>query len=261
MNTLAVIGAGNLAASVVPAFKRSGVKITRIYSRTYEHAANLAKQADAQPVRSIRELGKAGFYLLSVTDNSIEETASLLGKTACEDSVVMHTSGSSGISVLQPYFANYGAFYPFQTFSAAKPVTDFSSVPVYIEADSECTLAKIRELAEKVSQKVSVLDSNKRMGLHIAGVFSCNFVNALLSCAFDICNRFEIDPCDLKPLVEKTAEKAFDSGSPGKVQTGPAVRGDTVTLGKHIAFLQANPEFGKVYSAISEYIVNMKKYS
>jgi predicted short-subunit dehydrogenase-like oxidoreductase (DUF2520 family) len=258
MNTLAVIGAGNLAVSVVPAFKKAGIEVSRIYSRTYNHAANLAKHVNAQPVRSIQELGKADFYLLSVTDSCIEEIASTLGKVASKDSVILHTSGSTDIKVFKLYCVNYGAFYPFQTFSTTKPITDFSSVPVYIEANSEYTLLRIKELAEKISGKVSVLDSNKRMGLHIAGAFSCNFVNSLLSCAFDICNEFGIDFCDLKLLVEETTKKAFDSGNPVTVQTGPAIRGDIVTVEKHLKFLQANPELEKIYSVISKYIMNKK---
>jgi predicted short-subunit dehydrogenase-like oxidoreductase (DUF2520 family) len=260
LNTLAVIGAGNLAVSVVPALKKSGVEVTRIYSRTYEHAASLAKRVDAQAVRSISELGVADLYLLSVTDNCIEEIAAPTGKIADKDSVVVHTSGSADINVLKPYCANYGVLYPFQTFSTAKPITDFSSVPVFIEASSEDVLLKLRELAEKISGKVSVLDSAKRMGLHIAGVFSCNFVNSLLSCAFDICRKFGIEPCDLKPLIEKTVEKAFVSGNPQEVQTGPAVRGDTVTVEKHLKFLQPNPGLQQVYAVMSEYIMNTQKH-
>jgi predicted short-subunit dehydrogenase-like oxidoreductase (DUF2520 family) len=258
MNTLAVIGAGNLAASVVPAFKKSGIEVLQIYSRTYEHAANLAKYVNAQPVHSLQDLGNADFYLLSVTDNCIEEIASTIGKVASKDSVILHTSGSTDIKALQPYCVNYGVFYPFQTFSTTKPITDFSPVPVYIEANSEYTLLRIKELAEKISEKVFVLDSDKRMSLHIAGAFSCNFVNCLLSCAFDICDEFGIDFCDLKLLVEETTKKAFDSGNPATVQTGPAIRGDIVTVEKHLKFLQANPELEKIYSVISKHIMNKK---
>jgi len=252
MNTLAIIGAGNLAASIAPAFKMSGVKITRIYSRNYEHAVSLAERVDVQPVHSIQELGDADFYLLAVADNCIGEMASLLPKS---DAIVLHTSGSTNIDVLKPYCANYGALYPFQTFSAAKPVKDFSSIPVYIEANSENTLMKIRELAGKISGKVSVLDSENRMGLHIAGVFSCNFVNNLLSCAFDICKTFGIDPQNLKPLVDETVQKAFISGNPKEMQTGPAIRGDTITIEKHLKLLQKNPELQKIYQLMSENII------
>jgi predicted short-subunit dehydrogenase-like oxidoreductase (DUF2520 family) len=257
--TLAVIGAGNLAASVVPAFKKSGVEVKQICSRTYEHAAALAERVDAHAVHSIQELGCADFYLLSVADNCIGDVASQVAKIADNNSVVVHTSGSTDIDVLRPYCAHYGAFYPFQTFSAAKPITDFSSVPVYIEGNTVSVLLKLKELAEKISGKVSVLDSETRMGLHIAGAFSCNFVNSLLSSAFDICREFGIDPCDLKSLVETTVKKAFDSGNPKDVQTGPAVRRDTVTVEKHLKFLQTNPGLQRVYALMSEYIMNTKQ--
>jgi predicted short-subunit dehydrogenase-like oxidoreductase (DUF2520 family) len=256
--TLAVIGAGNLAASVVPAIKKAGVEITQIYSRTYEHAATLAGRVDAQAVHSIQEIGNADFYLLAVADNCIKETASQVRQIAGRTSIVMHTSGSVDVEALRPYCTQYGVFYPFQTFSAAKPVLDFSSVPVYIEANSVSVLLRLKTLAERISGKVALLDSESRMGLHIAGVFSCNFVNSLLSCAFDICREFGIDPCDLKPLVEKTVEKAFDSENPREVQTGPAVRKDTVTVEKHLKFLQSNPGLQKVYAIMSEHIMNTK---
>ncbi|MDR1593294.1 MAG: DUF2520 domain-containing protein [Prevotellaceae bacterium] len=257
-NTLAVIGAGNLATSVVPALKKSGVEVTRIYSRTYEHAASLAERVDAEAVHSIYELGAADFYFISVTDNCIEEVAALLGKIAGE-TIVLHTSGSTDINVLKQYCKNYGVFYPCQAFSAAKIITDFSSVPVLIEAGSDAVLVKLRELAEKISGKVSVWDSGKRMGLHVAAAFSCNFVNSLLSCTFDICAKSGVDFCDLKPLVEKIVEMAFSSGNPGQVQTGPAIRGDTVTIERHLNFLQTNPELQKVYTVMSEYIVRANK--
>jgi predicted short-subunit dehydrogenase-like oxidoreductase (DUF2520 family) len=257
-NTLAVIGAGNLAASVVPAMKRSGVEITQIYSRTYKHAETLAERVGAHAVRSIEELGYADFYLLAVTDDSIAETASQVRKIAGVNSIVVHTSGSVDVEALRPYCTQYGVFYPFQTFSAAKPVVDFSSVPVYIEASSVSVLLRLKTLAERISGKVSLLDSETRMALHIAAVFSCNFVNSLLACAFDICREYGIVPCDLRSLVEKTVEKAFDWGNPKEMQTGPAVRNDTVTVEKHLKFLQDNLGRQKIYAVMSEYIMNTK---
>ncbi|MDR1582644.1 MAG: DUF2520 domain-containing protein [Prevotellaceae bacterium] len=257
LNTLAVIGAGNLAASVVPALKKAGVEVTQIYSRTYEHAASLAERVDAKAVRLIYELEAADFYFISVIDNCIEEIAALLGKIAGEN-IVLHTSGSTDINVLKPYCANYGVFYPCQAFSAAKIITDFSSTPVLIEASSDAVLVKLRELAEKISGQVSVWDSGKRIGLHIAAAFSCNFVNSLLSCTFDVCTKFGVDFGDLKPLVEKIVEMAFSSDNPRQVQTGPAIRGDTVTIERHLKFLQTNPELQKVYTVMSEYIMNTK---
>jgi predicted short-subunit dehydrogenase-like oxidoreductase (DUF2520 family) len=260
MNTLAVIGAGNLARSVVPALKSSGIIITTIYSRTYAHAVDLSREVDARPVRSLSEIGKAGFYLLSVPDDSIIEVSTQLREQVTADSVAIHTSGSSGIDILRPYFSRYGAFYPFQTFSASRPVRDLSSIPIYIEADSESTLSRLRDLAGGVSERVSVLNSDSRMGLHIAGVFSSNFVNAMLSSSFEICREFAIDPNDLRLLVESTVSKAFESGNPERVQTGPAVREDMQTVARHLSFLHANLPLERVYSTVTEYIINKKKH-
>lgn len=255
MNTLAFIGAGNVSASLAPAFKKSGLKINQIYSRTYEHAKKLADSVEAQAVHDMAVIN-ADFIIISVPDNNIEEIAAQLSGNS---SVVIHTSGSTNINVLKPYLKNYGVLYPLQTFSKSNPVKDFSEVPVFIEADSQKTLGMIKELAGNISGKVTGLDSEKRMGLHISAVFSCNFFNSMLSAAFEICNKYGIDPQYLKPLVEETLNKAFESGDPAKVQTGPAVRGDTVTTEKHMNLLKYDRELQKIYSLISEHISNNRK--
>ncbi|MDR1897431.1 MAG: DUF2520 domain-containing protein [Prevotellaceae bacterium] len=257
MKTVAIIGAGNLAASIAPALKRAGVQITEVYSRTCSHAEELAEKVDATSVGAISELNPADFYILSVSDNYIEEAASLLPKN---NAIVLHVSGSADIKALSVHCDRYGALYPFQTFSASRPVEDFSEIPVFIEADSKETLAEIKELAEQISHKVAVLDSHQRMGLHIAAVFACNFFNGILSCAFDICGEYGIDPSDLKPLTEETLRKAFDSGNPKTVQTGPAVRRDVSTMEKHLNLLQTKPELKEIYSLISKHIQEASMY-
>ena len=252
MHTVAIIGAGNVSQSLAPALKKAGFNIVQVYSRTYEHAEDLAEKVGAKPAFSISDL-QADYYIITVPDSNIEEVASYLPNT---NSVVLHTSGSTHIDILKPYCDNYGVLYPMQTFSKSKPV-EFESIPVFIEANSPAAMEKVKSLADKLTTKVAELNSEKRMGLHISAVFSCNFFNNMLASAFDICNKHGIDMQTLRPLVEETLNKAFDTGNPYKVQTGPAVRGDQITIAKHLELLKDNPELQKIYELISAHIYHM----
>jgi len=249
MVRIAVIGAGNVATSLVPAMYRSGLNVAQIFSRTYSKSEKLAKIVEAVAVRSISEIN-ANIIIISVPDDAIAEVVLSLPPN---DSIVVHTSGSTDMNIFEPR-RNYGVLYPLQTFSKKIPV-DMFAVPIFIEGNSEKVVSKISEIAAKISNNVSVLNSTKRMMLHISAVFSCNFFNSLLSCAFDLCHKNKINPQLLKPLVDETFAKAFASENPAKVQTGPAARGDIITIEKHIKLLENNPDYQEIYEILSKQIL------
>ena len=255
--TIAFVGAGNIAASTIPAFRSAGVEITQIHSRTFERAAVLAAENGAKAILSTAELTASDFIVLAVPDDAIESVAATIPKH--NDCIVLHVSGSTGANVLRPHCNRYGVLYPLQTFSASKPVADFRDIPVFVEADSSETLREVKKLAEKISDKVTVATSEKRMAIHAAAVFACNFLNLTLSCGFEICREFDADPAILEPLVRETVRKALASGHPEEMQTGPAVRGDSVTIAKHINLLRNSPDMANLYAAMSDYIGKNKR--
>ena len=115
------------------------------------------------------------------------------------------------------------------------------------------TLSTIRLLAESVSKKVRVMDSEKRRKLHLAAVFACNFVNCCYDLASEMMRDIDADFSDFLPLIDETASKVHDI-TPREAQTGPAVRYDQNVMKRQLELLQDRPVAHKVYEVMSEAI-------
>jgi predicted short-subunit dehydrogenase-like oxidoreductase (DUF2520 family) len=75
--------------------------------------------------------------------------------------------------------------YPLQTFSRDR-VLNFRDIPLFIEGESEETIALLKELAGTISGNVHLLSGDKRRFLHLAAVFACNFTNHMYALASEI---------------------------------------------------------------------------
>lgn len=260
MKSLVLIGSGNVATHLAKQIAQSSYTIKQIYSRNLENAKALKNYLGIQEIEVLDNLEKiqtdADFYIISVSDNAIESIVNNLPKSI--KGLILHTSGSTDINIFQESsgedkFENYGVLYPLQTFSKQKEV-NFLSIPFNIETNSADNLQKVRELALSLSPKVLELNSKQRMSLHVAAVFSCNFVNHMYVIAEKILKENHLDFELIRPLIRETADKALIQ-SPKEVQTGPAARKDQIIIQKHIDFLQGKTEISKLYMDISNEIM------
>jgi predicted short-subunit dehydrogenase-like oxidoreductase (DUF2520 family) len=164
--------------------------------------------------------------------------------------VVAHTAGAVNLSVFSGLVANYGVFYPLQTFSKTKEIS-FLTIPICIEANNEHTLGILKLVGEKLSNKVKYIDSEKRKILHLAAVFACNFTNHLYAISQEILEASQLEFDLLRPLISETANKVqFEL--PTQVQTVPAFRKDEKTLHNHEELLNSQPELKKIYKMMSD---------
>lgn len=260
MKRIVLVGSGNIASSVGVALTKAGHSIVQVYSATLTHAQQLAGVVGAAvAVSPVHLVTDADFYLLAVPDNAIEQVAQQLPAT--QTGIVLHTSGSTAMEVLAPHCIRYGVLYPLQTFSKKHIIADFSEIPIFTEACSPAVGEQVTLLARSLSKRVEPMDSVKRRTLHVAAVFSCNFVNHLFAVAFELLRKQDIAVEYLRPLVEETVRKAFESGKPFEVQTGPAVRKDMGTLQKHIDLLEQDPLKKQLYKIMTEQIICYHKNS
>ena len=249
------IGAGNLATRLSIVLKEKGFSIEQIYSRSEKSAKSLAEKLRTNYTNSLNEIIKeADIYFVALKDSAFEE---VLPHLNFQDKLLVHCSGSMPLSFLEKYSENIGVFYPLQTFSKEREV-DFSEIPVFIEANSSDNEKKLVQIAEKISGQVTVLNSEKRLILHISAVFSCNFVNHFYFIASEILKSRNIPFEVLYPLIEETATKIYKM-NPEMAQTGPAIRYDRNIISAHIEALQNFPEFKKIYIDISESIFKYHK--
>ncbi|HET6556189.1 MAG TPA: F420-dependent NADP oxidoreductase [Prolixibacteraceae bacterium] len=246
-----IIGAGNLATQLAMVLFQKGITVQQVYSRTIERAMALAQKVNDRPTSELSEVEKgADIYVIAVKDSAIEEV--LKGLTMDKTSLVVHTAGSIPMEVLAPYTGNYGVFYPLQTFSVTRQA-DFSDIPICMEASNPEVMEKLEQLGYRISSSVHSINSEERKTLHLSAVFVNNFVNHFYVLGAEILSQKGLDFNLLKPLIRETAQKV-EIMHPLNAQTGPARRMDEQVIGNHLKMLEAQPEWQKIYSFVTESI-------
>lgn len=252
---IAMLGAGNVATHLSKALIRSGNSVVQVWSRNNENAIELALQIGANSIADFESIDEdLDLVIIAVSDDAISYVADSIPNK--ENRVIIHTSGSTDISVLKKH-PNSAVLYPLQTFSKDVDL-DFTNVPLFVEGNNEDSLTKVLSLAKQLSKKVTAINSADRVALHIAAVFACNFTNHLFSVSQDILEKSSISFELIKPLIFETVNKIAEN-KPTDVQTGPAKRNDLGIMTKHLEILRNNPEWHKIYGLISQNIV--KKYA
>ncbi len=251
IRTAVIIGSGNLAEALASAIARSEAELVQIFARNPERGPEVARKAAAAWTSDPSELARADIYLLAVSDRAVAELAASLPLP--EEAVVAHTAGCVPLEALPARFARRAVFYPLQTFTAGRAV-DFGPIPVFLEASTPELLAEMEEFAGLLTRTVLRAGSAERARIHLAGVFACNFVNAMYAAGERMVGEAGLGFGVLKPIVAETAAKACAAAHPCEVQTGPAVRGDRATQERHAALLADDALLLETYRDISRYI-------
>lgn len=245
-----IIGSGNVATVLGKRMLQNGFEITEVYSRNMEHAAALATVLSAKPINDVQQISvDADVYVLAVSDKALTHLAAEL---VLPGKLVIHTAGSVSIDVLKSISDNYGVLYPIQ--SMRKEMDINTPIPFLIDATNESVLAQIKTLAFAISDKVEKGNDEQRLKLHVAAVFVCNFVNFMYLQSANFCEAESIDFSLLQPLMEETANR-LRHAHPAEVFTGPAVRGDKLTIEKHVQVLSAYPNMQELYQWLTDSII------
>lgn len=242
-----LIGSGNVNTVLARLITTKGHTIEQVYSRHLEHAQQLAAQHNATATDDLAALAKtADAYIISVSDNALPEVAALL---RLEDKVVVHTTGAAPVKTLEACSSRYGVLYPVQ--SLRKELQHLPEIPFTVDGSDEETRAFILSFAQTLSAVTQVADDNQRLKTHVAAVFVSNFTNFLYAQAEAYCNFENIQFNSLLPLIQEVASRIKES-SPAKVQTGPAIRRDFVTIERHLQLLEEYPQLSELYKFLTD---------
>ena len=227
-----IIGQGNVATNLHHAFTKRGAACQMVSSR-----------------EGLDSLPAANVYIYAVKDEALAAVvAQVKGK---EKAMHLHTSGSMPISVFGEDKPHAGVFYPFQTFSKARVIEDFSTVPIFFEARGIDDISAVYSLALTITSHVYETTQYDRERLHVAGVFACNFTNLMYSMAAELLRNTHIPFSALLPLIDETAAK-IHTLAPRDAQTGPARRGDENVMAHHLDLL--DEEKRQLYRFLSDAI-------
>ena len=229
---IVIIGQGNVATNLQYAFTKKGAVCQMVSSR-----------------EGLDNLPYANVYIYAVKDEVLAHVvAQVKGK---EKAMHLHTSGSMPISVFGEDKPHAGIFYPFQTFSKARVIEDFSTIPVFFEARGIDDISAVYSLALMITSHVYETTQYDRERLHVAGVFACNFTNLMYTMASELLRNTHIPFSALLPLIDETAAK-IHTLPPRESQTGPAKRGDENVMAHHRLLLTEDQR--TVYTLLSDEI-------
>jgi predicted short-subunit dehydrogenase-like oxidoreductase (DUF2520 family) len=244
---IAVIGAGKVAHSLVPALVKSGYNVEAIHSRNLLSAKKLAQKYSVKHFTdSLKEI-PAGvkIFLLSVPDSEIKKIAEKLSRLKINftKSYVVHFSGVEDLSVLRSLEkkgAATGSLHLMQTFPG-KQITNLKGVHTAIETDDERSYKLLMKLSKDLQLKPFRMRSEDKVYYHLAGVIGSNFLagnlynsEELLSlCGIDKKDSFEILKSTIFTTLENT--RKFNAA---QALSGPVDRGDFNTIKKHISALK-----------------------
>ncbi|WP_312355647.1 Rossmann-like and DUF2520 domain-containing protein [Empedobacter sp.] len=248
MSSIVILGAGNVAFHLTRALIENTCNVRQIFNRTLEHAREIGEANRISYTDKISEIEKADIYIIASADSGIEEFSHYI---QYDDVLVVHTSGSSPMSVLKGDYRK-GVFYPLQTFSKERTMR-YDNIPFFIEAENSEDLKKLNELGNRISNEVHELNFVSRMQVHMTGVWANNFVNHLYYIAGNICEQNNVPFDVLLPLIQETANKVIEM-SPKDAQTGPAKRGDQVIIDRHLEALQDDSRLLQIYQILTDSI-------
>ena len=229
---IVIIGQGNVATNLDYAFRKKGIACQMVSSR-----------------EGLDELPQANVYIYAVRDEALPSVVKQV--VGVGKSLHLHTSGTMPITVFGDDKPHAGIFYPFQTFSKARLIEDFSTVPVFFEARGIDDISAVYSLALTITSHVYEATQHDRERLHVAGVFTNNFTNLMYTMAAELLQNTHIPFKALLPLIDETANK-IHTLSPRDAQTGPARRGDENVVNHNLSLL--NEEQRQVYQLLSDAI-------
>lgn len=246
-----IIGSGNVAHCFSHLLQINGHQISQVLSRHEAHARELAESLNTTWSDDLLDIDmNSDVYLLAVNDSAI---ADLNHQLRLGKRIVAHTAGAVPLDAIRDISTNTGVFYPLQ--SIRKEIHTYQKIPVLIEAGNDMVLKRLRALGEVISNEVIEMDSVNRLKMHMAAVFCNNFPNHLIALSKNYCARESLDFSLLQPIMKETFDR-LKSLSPDELQTGPAIRGDAITMQKHQDLLRPYPDMEQIYRLLSESIAS-----
>jgi predicted short-subunit dehydrogenase-like oxidoreductase (DUF2520 family) len=237
---IAIIGNGNAASFFKKAFNIYGVEAATFARRAKEGEKNLEDFTN--------QMAEFDLVILAVSDSAIHQVSATLpaGK-----SLLVHCSGALNLDQIDQKHTRRGVFYPLMSLKNIEKL-DPRAIPFCLEADSDDDFDLMADAVHRLGATYYPVDSAKRAYLHLAAVFAQNFTNHLFYLAKSTLQEVELDFKILIPLIENSVKK-LGNREPEKMQTGPAVRKDSVTIEKHLELIN-DPLVANIYKLLTESI-------
>ncbi len=255
--TFGIIGYGKLGQAL--AGQLHGKK--RLAWICSESADETKEIPDIDFYRTIQEIKTpTDIIFIAKADSFIESAATDLAehfKEKLNKKTVIHCSGVLSVGILESCLAT-GAVtakaHPFQTFyNAGEKV--FENVPWAVESpgnfsEIEAIIKFLNGIAYDITK---IKEFNPRL-YHISAVIASNYMNTIISAAFDAAKKSGVKPEEFLPVILRTTLEnniaSFEKDAEILPLTGPIARGDIKTIKLHLEALSEHKDLLEQYSRI-----------
>jgi predicted short-subunit dehydrogenase-like oxidoreductase (DUF2520 family) len=258
-----IIGPGHVGRGLSRAFRASGMEVVGLHGK---RPSGVATSTGALP----KELASANVIVVCVRDPQLDETideviaASRDGRVA-RGTVILHTSAiaePAGLRTLSESGFPGGTFHPLVPFSDPEVAAELLRKG-WVGIDGENgARSTSRRLAGHIGARTLDIPAGKKPAYHAAAVISSNFPVVLASVAGHLLHDIGVPDSSAYQAVESLLSGALANmkqALPDDALTGPIVRGDAETVGKHLRALQKHGQALDVYRALSAAAVEIAR--
>jgi len=251
--TYALVGAGRVGTAVAELLRRAGHEPVAVASRSDESAQRAAGMLGCTVV-AMDGLPECDVVLLGVPAEAIEEVAWAINPSLSDGTIVIHFAGSRGLEPLRPVLGRGGqrvALHPVQA------CPDISTAIARIPGSAwgcVCDEGLGDWSADLIEQTLGGspywVPDVQRPVWHAAATVTSNALSAVLAVGESLLRSLgHEEPAGVfGPLARGTLENAIAGGGGAATITGPAVRGETATIERHLDGIDlAAPELKRAY--------------
>jgi predicted short-subunit dehydrogenase-like oxidoreductase (DUF2520 family) len=259
---VAIVGAGNLATAIAVSLRQSGYEIEAVIARSraasmsMKRARRLAREVGARVWTGPPATLHADVIWFCVPDAEIARAANAFAeKIDWNGTVALHSSGaltSDELAALRDRGAAVASVHPLMTFvRRSQPSLD--GVPFAVEGDA-AALRVARRVVKDLGGRSHAIRRDDKAAYHAWGTFASPLFTALLATTERVAAAAGVRSKDARrrmmPILRQTLENYAAFGAPNGF-SGPIVRGDIETVGRHLQVLHALPEAREVYLTLA----------
>jgi predicted short-subunit dehydrogenase-like oxidoreductase (DUF2520 family) len=238
--SLGIVGCGRAGQALGRLLHEHGVfTIQDIVTASLESATRAAEfVGQGMPCGSVAAMRQADVVLIATPDSVVADIVQQLCSSTVvrKGCVVFHCSGalsSEMLADLREAGASVASVHPVKSFSsAAEAVSTFTGTFCAIEGD-EAAVRLLSSAFEAIGARMFSIKADSKVLYHAAFVFACNYLTALMECAFQCCSAAGIERTDaarmIEPLVRETTAAVMSRGVESAL-TGPVARGDAQVI-------------------------------
>jgi Uncharacterized conserved protein len=258
-----IIGPGHVGRGLFRAFRASGVEVVGLHGKRPSAVGTSSGEIP-------RTASQANVVLVCVRDPQLDDAIQEVAAAAKDgrvsrDTVILHTSAiaePAGLLALSSAGFPGGTFHPLVPFSDPDVSAELLR-KAWIGIDGENAAKNAsRRLAGHLGARTLEIPPGRKPAYHAAAVISSNFPVVLASVAGHLLHDIGIPDASAYQAVDSLMSGAIANikqSMPDDALTGPVVRGDAETVGKHLRALEGMEPAREIYRALSNAAVEIAR--